>query len=100
MARLAYKRVGQDAPRRHHGLKERLLVFHGQHQDEAPRLKLKAFDELAGDYFGGARAVELDHRVALGGLEERAVGLRLVHLGTSKGGVADLGVWRACGSIC
>ena len=90
-ARAAHKRVGQEAPRREHGVEERLLVLQREHDHEAARLKLEALHELARHHLGGARAVELEHRVALGGLDERAVGLRLVHLRTRTGGVVELG---------
>lgn len=89
MARVcvAHKRVGQEAARREHGVEERLLVLQRDHDHEAARLELEALHELARHHLGGARAVELDHRVALGGLDERAVGPVLAHLRTREGGV-------------
>lgn len=92
---MAHKRVGQEAPRREHGVEERLLVLQRDHDHEAARLKLEALHELARHHLGGARAVELEHRVALGGLDERAVGLGLVHLRTRKGRV----VWNWARSV-
>ena len=86
MARFAYKRVGQEAPRREHGVKERALILQRDHDHEASRFKLKTLDELARHHLGGARAVQLDHRVALGRLDERAVGLLFVHLRSARGG--------------
>lgn len=87
-ARAAHKRVGQEAPRREHGVEELLLVLQREHDHEAARLELEALHELARHHLGGARAVELDHRVALGGLDERAVGPVLAHLRTREGGVS------------
>ena len=72
--------IGHNAPGRHEGIKERLLILQRRHDHEAPRLKLEALHQLACHHLGGARAVQLEHRVAFGGLHERAVGSLLVHV--------------------